>query len=101
MSNIQDSIQKIPLKHIAQTPFAYCLYVITTVLLSVIFVQRYDARAERLEHAQETARHEAEMKEERKLKDDISKAYLAEHMANQAIQKAVDSTAIKNYKHEK
>ena len=91
MNNIQESLQKISLKHIAQTPFAYSTYVITLVLVTVIYFQRKDLTTERL-------RHETEIKEERKLKDDISKAYLAEHLANQQIQKTVDSTAIKNYK---
>ncbi|MGY3054379.1 flagellar biosynthesis protein FliP [Pedobacter sp. UYEF25] len=89
--DITDSLQKITLKEIAQTPFAWALYAITLVLVSVIFAQRQDMIQERKDH-------NLEIKEERKLKDDIATAYMVEHMTNQQIQKTVDSTAIKNYK---
>lgn len=102
MENIQDSLQKLTLKEIAQTPFAFALYVVTLALLGVIAGQRYDITAAKGECAKRIETLEKQVKDERSEKDEVFKAYIVERSANQQIQKAVDSTAIINFKkHEK
>lgn len=95
MENIQDSLQKVTLKEIAQTPFAFSLYVITLVLVSFIVTGRIDRNSAEQDCAAKIKELEASVKAERKEKDDVFKAYLAERMANEKIQRAIDSTAIK------
>lgn len=98
MENIQESLQKISPKEIAQTPLAYALYVVVIVLVSVNFSQRIDASTNSKACEKEKADLKAQLRAERKEKDEVFKAYLVEHSANQQIQKLVDSTAIDNYK---
>ncbi|MES2651270.1 MAG: hypothetical protein V4663_05990 [Bacteroidota bacterium] len=96
MENIQDSLQKVTLKEIAQTPFAFALYIITMVLLAVITTQRIDANKDKEDSNKKIQELEASVKIERKEKDEVFKAYLVERSANKLIQQTVDSTAIKN-----
>lgn len=98
MPNLEESLQKIPLKQIALTPFAYCLYVITFVLGGVITAQRIDANSDKEADAKRIDALEQAIKVERKEKDDVFKAYLVNKVIIEEIQKTVDSTAIKNYK---
>lgn len=98
MENIQESLQKISLKEIAQTPFAYALYVVTLVLMGVIAGQRLDANTAREDCSKRVDQLENMVKAERKEKDDAFKAYIIERSANQQIQRTVDSTAFSNYK---
>ncbi|RZL34710.1 MAG: hypothetical protein EOP00_31115 [Pedobacter sp.] len=98
MADIQESLQKIPLKQIAQTPFAYCLYVITFVLGGVITGQRIDYKSECSAYEVRITTLENSVKAERKEKDEFFKAYLVSKIANEQIQKTVDSTAIDKYK---
>ena len=101
MDTLQDSLQKITLKEIAQTPFAYALYVVTLVLVSVIVTGRLDASSDKEACAARINELEATVKAERKEKDDVFKAYLVQKGVVEQIQKTVDSTAIENYKHER
>lgn len=94
MEKIQDSLQKITLKEIAQTPFAFALYIITFFLLSFIASQRIDANEDKKEYAAKLKELEASVKAERKEKDQAFAAYLVERSANRQIQQIVDSTAI-------
>ncbi|RQO78109.1 hypothetical protein DBR40_09165 [Pedobacter sp. KBW01] len=98
MEPIQESLQKISPKEIAQTPIAYAVYVITLVLVSVIISQRLDASKSVENCENEKKELQQQVKDERKEKDEVFKAYLVERGANQQIQKTVDSTAIENYK---
>jgi hypothetical protein len=98
MADIQESLQKIPLKQIAQTPFAYCLYVITFVLGGVITAQRVDYKTECQNRDVRITALEADVKAERKEKDEVFKAYLVSKSVNEQIQKTVDSNAIDKYK---
>lgn len=94
MEKIQDSLQKITLKEIAQTPFAFALYIIAFFLLSFIASQRMDANDAKKEYAAKIKELEASVKAERKEKDQAFAAYLVERSANRQIQQIVDSTAI-------
>lgn len=98
MENIQESLEKISLTEIAQTPFAYALYVITLVLVSVIMTERYDANTAKEDCSKKIEQLENMVKAERKEKDEVFNAYLIERSANLQIQKKVDSTAISRYK---
>jgi hypothetical protein len=98
VEEIQDSLQKVTLKEIAQTPFAWSLYTITLVLISVIWMQRTDRNKEKDGCDAKIATLEEAIKDERKEKDEVFKAYLVERGVNQQIQKVVDSTAIDNFK---
>ncbi|KIO75956.1 hypothetical protein TH53_18005 [Pedobacter lusitanus] len=98
MENIQESLEKISLKEIAQTPFAYALYVITLVLVSVIVTERFDANTAKEDCAKKIEQLEDMVKAERREKDEVFKAYLIERSANLQIQKTVDSTAISKYR---
>lgn len=98
MADIEESLQKITLKEIAQTPFAYALYIVTIVLMGVITGQRLDAQADKKYYESEISKKDLAIKDERKEKDEVFKAYLVERGVNQQIQKTVDSTAINNYK---
>ncbi|MGY0039195.1 hypothetical protein [Pedobacter sp. NJ-S-72] len=99
MENIQESLEKISLKEIAQTPFAYALYVVTLVLVSVIVTERFDASTAKEDYSRKVEQLEDMVKAERKEKDEVFKAYLIERSANLQIQKTVDSTAISRYKY--
>ncbi|SUJ26532.1 Uncharacterised protein [Sphingobacterium spiritivorum] len=96
-----ESIQKITLKEIAQTPFAYALYVITLVLVSVLVTQRYDAKAAAAICQDEKEELQDQIKAERREKDEVFKAYLVQRGVVEQIQKTVDSTAIIQYKHKR
>nr|WP_067054077.1 hypothetical protein [Mucilaginibacter sp. L294] len=98
MENTEESLQKISLKEIAQTPLAYALYVVVVVLVGVITGQRLDAKSDRAEDLQRIEKLEKQVQDERSEKDVVFKAYIVERSANQQIQKAVDSTAINNIK---
>ncbi|MBB6499123.1 hypothetical protein [Pedobacter cryoconitis] len=98
MENIQESLEKISLTEIAQTPFAYALYVITLVLVSVIMTERFDANTAKEDCSKKIEQLENMVKAERKEKDEVFNAYLIERSANLQIQKKVDSTAISRYK---
>lgn len=98
MEPIQESLQKITLKEIAQTPFAFALYVVTLVLVTVIVTQRIDANSDKEDCATKINELEASIKSERKEKDEVFKAYLVQKGVVEQIQKTVDSTAIENYK---
>ncbi|MCX2473572.1 hypothetical protein OQZ33_04425 [Pedobacter sp. MC2016-05] len=98
MATIDESLQKIPLKDIAKTPFAYALYVVTMVLLGVIGGQRLDSITDKADWGRERTELQEQVKTERKEKDEVFKAYLVERGVNQQIQKTVDSTAIQKYK---
>ena len=98
MEPIQESLQKITLKEIAQTPFAYALYVVTLVLVSMLVTQRIDTN-KAVENCQEEKEDlQQQVKEERKEKDEVFKAYLVQKGVVEQIQKTVDSTAIEKYK---
>ncbi|MBB5636753.1 hypothetical protein HDF26_005229 [Pedobacter cryoconitis] len=99
MENIQESLEKISLREIAQTPFAYALYVVTMVLVSVIVTERFDAGTAKEDYSRKIEQLENMVKAERKEKDEVFKAYLIERSANLQIQKTVDSTAISRYKY--
>lgn len=101
MDTIQESLQKITLKEIAKTPFAYALYVVTLVLVSVIVTQRIDANTDKENCSAKITELEASVKAERKEKDEVFKAYLVKRGVVEQIQKTVDSTAIENYKHKR
>lgn len=90
---MEENLQRFSLKEIAQSPIAYAFYVVTIVLMGVIGSQRLDLNKERSECADELKTARLETKAERLEKDQVFKAYLAERMANEAIQKIVDSTA--------
>ena len=94
MQPIQESLQKISLKEIAQTPFAYALYVITLVLVSVIVTTRLDA-AKAAEKCEKTTT------EALKERDYYLKAYYVQKAIVDQIQKTVDSTAIENNKQQR
>lgn len=98
MENIQESLEKISLKEIAQTPFAYALYVVTLVLVSVIVTGRFDASTAKEDYSRKVEQLEAMVKAERKEKDEVFKAYLVQRLVNLQIQKTVDSAAMSRYK---
>jgi len=99
LDNLQDNLTtKIAFKDIAQSPWAYALYVIVIVLGGVIGGQRYDAATARKDCATEIDSLQKQVKAERSEKDAFFKAYFVERSANQQIQKTVDSTAINNFK---
>lgn len=94
---LQDSLQKISLKEIAQTPFAYALYVTTLVLVSVIITNRADYN--RLQSAynalEQKKNNEADsIKKER---DFYLKSFYVQKAVVDQIQQKVDSTAVANY----
>lgn len=93
-----DSLNKIPVKDIAQTPIAYALYVIVLVLVSVIVGQQVSIGSSKSDCQATVTRLEQDIKEERLIKDEVFKAYLVERQTNKAIQQTVDSTVIENYK---
>lgn len=93
-----DSLKKIPLKDIAQTPIAYALYVIVLVLVSVIIGQQVSIGSSKSDCQTTISRLEKDIKVERQIKDEVFKAYLVERQTNKAIQQTVDSTVIENYK---
>ena len=102
MDNLQENITKVPFRDIAQSPLAYALYVVVVVLLGVIAGQRFDNVTDKGDCDKRVERLEKQVQSERSEKDEVFKAYIVERSANKQIQKAVDSTAIINFKkHEK
>ncbi|MGV3705445.1 MAG: hypothetical protein ACO1NU_08705 [Arcticibacter sp.] len=98
MGPLQESLQKITLKEIAQTPFAYALYVVTLVLVSVLVTQRIDTNRAAENCQLEKEELQRQVKDERREKDEVFKAYLVQRGVVEQIQKTVDSTAIETYK---
>lgn len=98
MEPIQESLQKITLKEIAQTPFAYALYVVTLVLVTVLVTYRIDANKAAESCLAEKEELQRQIKAERQEKDDVFKAYLVQRGVVAQIQNTVDSTAIERYK---
>lgn len=98
MENIQESLQKISPKEIAQTPLAYALYVVVAVLVSVIGLQQLNASSASDVCETEKKELKEQLKAERQIKDEFFKAYLVEKAVNTNIQHAVDSTAIEKHK---
>jgi cell division protein FtsL len=98
LENIEENLAKVPLRDISQSPLAYALYVVVIVLVGVIIGQRVSASTDKNDCAQMVTDLQNQVKAERSEKDEIFKAYFVERSANQQIQKAVDSTAIINFK---
>ncbi len=96
-----ETLHRITLKEIAKTPFAYSLYVVTLVLVSVLVTQRIDANKAAENCRTEIDELQAQIKEERKEKDQVFKAYLVQRGVVEQIQKTVDSTAIENHNKKK
>lgn len=98
MENLQENLTKISPKEIAQTPLAYALYVVVAVLVSVIIGQQIDHNADKAQWQAQEKDYQNAIKAERVEKDEVFKAYLASKLANEQIQKTVDSTAIQKVK---